>query len=89
MMNPTKFGSLHLGTPSSRYEFLKFVFKSVKKIRKSKPTHRLTDGARGQRDPPVSETRTGNGVDRRELIDGEVSDDSVFTVAFPVIPHTQ
>ena len=24
MMNPTKFGSLHLDTPNSRYEFLKF-----------------------------------------------------------------
>ena len=28
--NPTKFGSSHLDTPSSRYKFLKFVFKSVK-----------------------------------------------------------
>ena len=30
MMNPKKFGSLNLDTPSSRYEFLKFVFKSMK-----------------------------------------------------------
>ena len=30
MMNPTKFGSPHLDTPSSRYEFLKLVFKSMK-----------------------------------------------------------
>ena len=56
MMNPTKFGSLHLDTPSSRYEILKLVFKSVKKNKKIKQSHRLTDGARGQRDPPVSET---------------------------------
>ena len=28
MMNPTKFGSLNLDTPSSRYEFLKFATKS-------------------------------------------------------------
>ena len=30
MMNPTKFGSLHLDTPNSRYEFLKLLFESVK-----------------------------------------------------------
>ena len=30
MMNPTKFGSLNLDTPSSRYEFVKHVFKYVK-----------------------------------------------------------
>ena len=30
MMNPTKFGSLHLNTPNSRYDFCKFVYKSVK-----------------------------------------------------------
>ena len=28
MMNRTKFGSLNLDTPSSRYEFLKFATKS-------------------------------------------------------------
>ena len=32
MMNLTKFGSPHLDTPSSRYEFLKLVTKSVKKL---------------------------------------------------------
>ena len=31
-MNLTKFGSPHLDTPNSRYEFLKFVTKSMKKI---------------------------------------------------------
>ena len=30
MMNPAKFGSPHLDTPSSRYKFLKFAFKSMK-----------------------------------------------------------
>ena len=30
MMNPTEFGSPHLGTPNSRYKFLKFAFKYVK-----------------------------------------------------------
>ena len=33
-MNLTKFGSPHLDTPNSRYEFLKFVTKSMKKINK-------------------------------------------------------
>ena len=28
MMNPTKFGSLNLDTPSSRYKYLKFATKS-------------------------------------------------------------
>ena len=28
MKNPTKYGSLNLDTPSSRYEFLKFATKS-------------------------------------------------------------
>ena len=33
-MNPTKFSYPHLDTPRSRYEFLKFATKSVKKINK-------------------------------------------------------
>ena len=51
MRNPTKFVSLNLDTPSSRYEFLKHVFKSVKKIRKTRntPTNRWG--------PLVSETK--------------------------------
>ena len=61
MMNPTKFGSLNLDTPSSRYEFLKHVFKSVKTNKKIKESLRLTDGACGQRDPLVSETETEDG----------------------------
>ena len=62
MMNPTKFGSTHLDAPSSRYEFLKHAFKSVKTNKKSKNTQRLTDGAHGQRDPLVSETEIEDSV---------------------------
>ena len=87
MRNPTKFGSPKLA--SLRYEFLKHAFKSRKINKKIKTSHRLIAEACGQRDPPVSETRTGDSADRRELADGEVSDSSVFTVAFPVIPRTQ
>ena len=47
----------------------------------------LTVEARGQRDPPISETKTGDGVDRQELADGEVSDGSVFTVALFSAPR--
>ena len=35
MMNPTKFGSLNLDIPSSRYDFWKFATKSGKKIKKN------------------------------------------------------
>ena len=76
MRNPTK-----LDTPSLRYEFLKSTCKSRKIYQKIKTSHRLTAGAHGQRDPPVSKTKIGDGADRRELTDGEVSGGSVFTVA--------
>ena len=55
MMNPTKFGSLNLDIPSFRYEFLKYVFKYMKKLRKSK--NRQTD----RWGPLVSETKTEDG----------------------------
>ena len=61
MKNPTKIGSLNLDTPSSRYEFLKHVFKSMKTNKKIKESLRLTDGARGQRGPLVSETKIEDG----------------------------
>ena len=54
MINPTNFGSLNLDTSSSRYEFLKHVFKSMKKIRKSKNTQTDRWG------PLVSETEAGD-----------------------------
>ena len=44
-MKLTKFGSPKLDTPSLRYEFLKHVFKSVKRNKKIKESLRLTDGA--------------------------------------------
>ena len=45
-MKPKKFGSPHLDTPSSRYEFLKFAFKSVKINLENNSKNRLTPGAR-------------------------------------------
>ena len=58
-MKLTKFGSPKLDTPSLRYEFLKHVFKSMKKQEKQR-THRLIDGGRGQRGPLISETEAGD-----------------------------
>ena len=65
MINPEKFGSPHLDTPSSRYKFLKFATKSMKINKKNQISNwaqqlgapglvhpeALTVGARGQRDP--------------------------------------
>ena len=51
MRNPTKFGSSKLDTPSSRYEFLKCTFKSVKNKSEHQTSYRLIAGARGQRGP--------------------------------------
>ena len=66
MMNPTKFGSPHFDTRSFRYEFLKFLTKSVKKINKENQISnralqlgapgvytplRLMTGSRGQHGP--------------------------------------
>ena len=62
MLNPTKFGSLNLDTPSSRYEFFKNVFKSVKINKKIKESLRLTDWAHDQRGPLVSETKIEDNV---------------------------
>ena len=44
IMNPTKFGSPLLDTPSSRYEFLKFVTKSMTKINKEKSNFHSVHG---------------------------------------------
>ena len=62
MMNPTKFGSHNLDTPSSRHELLKHVFKYVKTNKKIKESLRLIDGARGQRGLLVSETKIEDDV---------------------------
>ena len=59
MRNPTK-----LDTPSLRYEFFKYAFKSGNINKKIKTSHRLTAGARGQRDPPISDTKIGVRADR-------------------------
>ena len=76
MMNPAKFGSPHLDTPSSRYKFLKFAFKSVKINKENQISNRaqqlgapgpvhpeaLTAGPAAQWDPRASETNAGHDV---------------------------
>ena len=61
MMNPKTIGSLNLDTLSSRYEFLKHVFKSMKTNKKIKDTLRMTDGARSRWGSLVSKTETEDG----------------------------
>ena len=60
MMKQTKFGSLNLDTPSSRYEFLKFVFKSMKnkKIKTTTQTDRWGPRSTG---PARQQNRTEDG----------------------------
>ena len=82
MMNPIKFASHNLDIPSSRYEFLKHVFKSVKTNKKNQRTDRLTDGAAMNRACSLVRPAQGTAFDRRELADGEVSGDEVTSVVF-------
>ena len=76
MMNPAKFGSPHLCTPSSSYKSLKFAFKSMKINKENQILNlaqqlgapgqvhpeALTAGPVGQRDPRASGTKAGHGV---------------------------
>ena len=75
-MNPTKFGSLNLDTPSSRYEFLKSEFISeknkekhlkLKSLRAPSAMHQeaLAPRPRGQRDPMRHTHRIGVQLDWR------------------------
>ena len=58
-MRPTKFGSPHLDTPSSRYEFLNHAFKSMKI---NQIIHRLTDGARWSVGPTRQRLQSRGGA---------------------------
>ena len=75
-MKPKKFGSPHLDTPSSKYEFLKFAFKSMKINKDNQISNRAQqlgapglvhpevpiDGPHGQRVPHISDTGAKCGV---------------------------
>ena len=88
MMNPTKFGSPHLDTSSSRYEFLKHAFKFVKTNKKSITTQTDRWG------PLVSRTQVSTIPEQRRcsgqcyLADGEITGDDSDTNVFPVIFRT-
>ena len=58
-MNQTKFGSPHLDTPSSRYEFLKYVTKYMKINQEKHFKYRMTAGTH----PSVTH-RAGARIDR-------------------------
>ena len=82
MMNPIKFGSYHLDTPSSRYEFLKLAFKSVKK--KKNQYNTVTD----RWGPLVSRTHApvtrnkGSILAIQNLAGGEITSDDDDTIVF-------
>ena len=85
MMNPKKFGSLHLDIYNSTYEFLKHAFKSVKTNKKSKNTQTNRWG------PLVSRTHTSATLEQRRcfvqlyLTGGEITGDDSDTNVFPMI----
>ena len=81
-MNPTKFGSPYLNTPSSRYEFLKHAFKSMKTNQKSNNTQTDRWGSL------VSRTHTSVTPEQRRcssqpyLTGGEITGDAYDTNVF-------
>ena len=88
-MNLKKFGSPHLDTPSSRYEFLEFAFKSVKINQEKHFKYQLTARTRGSMGPTHQQhTKQGHGFTGEKLIDGEVASGSVTTDVFPNSTHT-
>ena len=86
MMNPTKFVSPKLDTPSSRYKFLKFAFKSVKINQEKHFKYWLTTGTRGSTGPTCEwHTKLGRGMTGEKLIDGKVIGDEVGTNVLPIL----
>ena len=83
-MNPTKFGSPHLDTPNSRYNFCKFTFKSVKINQEKHFKNQQTAGTRGSTGPTHQRhTEQGHGLTEEKLADGEVTGGSITTDVFP------
>ena len=83
-MNPIKFGSPHLDTPSSIYNFCKFAFKSMKINQEKHFKYWLTVGTRGSMGPTRKRhTEQGRGLTGDKLVDGEVTE-----VVFPSLLRT-
>ena len=82
MMNPTKFCSPYLDTPSSRYEFLKHAFKYMKTNKKSITTQTDRWG------PLVNRTHTSVTPEQRRcfnqpyLASNEITGDNCDTNVF-------
>ena len=87
-MNPTKFDSPYLDTPSYRYEFEKHAFKSMKTNKKSITTQTNRWG------PLVSRTHMSAIPEQRRcsgqcyLTDGEITGNDSDTNMFPMISRT-
>ena len=89
MINPTKFGSAHLDTRSSRYEFLKFVTKSMKINQEKHFKYQLTTRTHGSTGPTRQRhIEQGRSLTGDKLIDGEVIGSKVTSVVFPTLLHT-
>ena len=83
-MNLTKFGSPHLDTPSSRYEFLKFAFKYVKINQEKHFKNRLIAGTHESTGPTCQQhIEQGRSLTGGKLVDGEVTG-----VVFLTLLHT-
>ena len=83
-MKRIKFGSPHLDTPSSRYNFCRFAFKSVKINQEKHFKYRSIAGTRGSMGPTRQQhIEQGRGLTGEKLTDGEVTGGSVTTDVFP------
>ena len=89
MMNPTKFGSPKLDNPSSRYQFLKFAFKSMKINQKNHFNSNLQLGSTVNGSHPSARPAQSMAFDRQELIVDKVTGDEVFTVGLPTTPRVE
>ena len=87
MMNPIKFGSLHLDTPSSRYEFLKLVLKSMKnkKIKINTQTDRWGPLVSRTHASAIQKQRRYSG--QAYVTGGEITGDDSDTNVFPTTSH--
>ena len=88
-MNLTKLGSFNLDTPSSRYEFLKHAFKSMKTNKKSIATQTDRWGTLVSRTHVSVILEQRRCSDQRYLTSGEITGDDSDTNVFPVISSTQ
>jgi len=82
-MNPTKFGSPKLDNPSSRYQFLKFAFKSMKINQENHFNSDWQLGPAVNGSHMLARPAQSMAFDRQELADGEVSSKTTTSIMLP------